>query len=185
MSNNQQLYPNIVINPQSTKNATVQASDLTAGSLSRTLDLQAIKVVRGYFSPTTQLTTYFVYDVRTGLPIQLQQGDAIVGYSIYGPAATGGTGPNGFALGLSPAPTFDSDGVATSPATIATTLIANNVATTGAVMLTGLTVGVSASTSIVVGNTNQWLSAVTAATYTSGTIGVTLLVMNANLQEVF
>jgi len=188
MSNSQTLYPTLIQNPQSTKNANVQVSDLTAGSLSRTLDLQSVKVVKGYVSPTA-IASYFVYDVLTGLPIQLQQGDSVLSYAVYGPvAATGGTAANGVALSLNQTPTFDDDGVASTPNTAGTpvALVAASTATVAAVT-TGLVVGIGAGAGgpNVVGSTYQWLTATTSCEYVSGTISVTLLVMNNNLQEIY
>jgi len=176
---NQILYPN----PQSTKNTNVQVSELVKDSLSKTLDLQSLKVIRGYFTPTA-IGDYFIYDVRTNLPIQLQQGDAILRATVYGPNATiGAPSGVGFDVTLFSAPTFNSDGVAVTPGSEGSKIV-RDTQTTLANVNAGLVIVPALST--VVDDTYQWVIGQASVVYTTAsTISVTLLVVNANLQEVY
>ncbi len=166
---NQTLYPNIIINPVQTLNTVVNAQSLTGGTLSSQFDLQAHRIVKGLATPTTA-GTYFLVDPITGAPIQLGQGDIITSLAAYGPALAGGTNVR---VGLSPVPTFDADGVPTTPAAVATPLMAVLVT---ADAVAGRNVALTSTAAI--GAVNQWVSVVSVGTFTAGSLGVVMTIYN-------
>ncbi len=168
---NQNLYPNIIMNPVKNLNTVVNAQSLTGGTLSSLLDLQAHRTVKGLCTPTAA-GNYFVVDPITGAPIQLSQGDIVISMSLYGPELLGGTDAH---VGISPVPTFSADGVPTAPAlpifylTAIPTVLAN--------LQAGINETMVATTSAATLNL-QWLTVVTTGTFTAGSLGVVLQVSN-------
>ncbi len=178
---NQNLYPNIIMNPVKNLNTVVNAQSLPGGTLSSLLDLQAHRTVKGLCTPTAA-NNYFLIDPITGAPIQLGRGDIVISMSLYGPELAGGTDAD---IGVSIVPTFSADGVPTTPTAPLYSFLAAPIA------LLDLQAGINATlvaTTPAAGSlpvsptlpsaTAQWLTVVTTGTFTAGSLGVVLQVSN-------
>jgi hypothetical protein len=145
-------------------NTTTQASSLNGTSLASSLNPMGIKVLKGYVTPTA-IGNYAIVDLD-GNTIVLSPGDFVQNVGLYGPDILSAG-----------APTFNVGLAATEGGVVASNLI------TAPELKASIVAGYQEAGALAtaVGSTNVFLSLTTAvAAVTSGTIGVNLLVLNAN-----
>jgi hypothetical protein len=151
------------LNNFSLSNTVTQASSLNGTSLSTSLNPMGLKVLKGTVNPSA-IGNYAVVD-PAGSVLCLSPGDFVQNVALYGPTVTSAGAPT-YNLGLA-----TSNGGAVSSALITAPILKASVVA-GYQQAGNLATSVTSAT--------PYVSLTTATASSGGSIGVSLLVVNAN-----